>query len=176
MARLGDLLADACEGGVSTPGARGEPSEALAKRVALLWPDVVGDEAAANSRPLRLWQGRLSASASSAAWAQTLQFLAGTVAGRLNERLGNGVVREVVFRHAGWEEDPVARARDNADRRDEPTGALAEFDSSDARSLSAEQIRALDEVEGLDLDPELKRRIASAMRLAFVRGQQDSVR
>ena len=76
----------------------------LAKVLAAVWPEVVGGEVAANARPLQLRNGRLVVSASSSAWAQTLQLMGDAIAGRLNERLGEGAVKTVIFRHAGWEE------------------------------------------------------------------------
>jgi hypothetical protein len=88
---------------------------------------------------------------------------------RLNERLGEGTVRRVVFRHAGWEERPRAR----------PSGAaMADDDALAGRAapLSPEHQAALAGVARLGLSPGLEEKITSAMRAAFVRGQQDSGR
>lgn len=218
---LGDAYSNVCSG-EALPGAdevapaapkalrapRGAPSVAggqranpaadqatdLARRLSAVWDEVVGAEVAANSRPLRLKQGRLTASASSAAWAQTLQFLSGSIVVRLNERLGEHVVNELVFHHAGWEEgvrkgparsfaglDGEAQAGQRgatvpASPPDAPLQASSPGAVHREPTLSSEQRRALESVEDLALEPELKRRIANAMRAAFVRAQQGSVR
>jgi hypothetical protein len=175
--RLGDLLGEA--GGVPPGATRGGPGDRDAEVLAVIWPEVVGDEVAANARPVQLKQGRLVVSASSSAWAQTLQLMGDAVAARINERMGERVVEEVVFRHAGWEERSAGRpvggpgGRVSAGR---PSGGHGPGQVGEGGALSAEQTAALAEVEALDLSPELRDKIAHAMEAAFVRAQQDSVR
>jgi hypothetical protein len=128
LTRVGDLLpgalgapapgAPGAEPGGSAPPAGDAPVTArgpagevglgqdLSRVVALVWPDVVGPEVAANAHPVQLRRRRLVVSASSSVWAQTLQLMSGAILERMNERLGPGSVEEVVFRHAGWEERP----------------------------------------------------------------------
>ena len=185
--RLGDLLGEACGVPVSAtvPG-RGAPagsSQDPARLLAVVWPDVVGEEVAANARPVQLKQGRLVVSASSSAWAQTLHLMSEVITARVNERLGAGAVERVVFRHAGWEDNPPRRAAGGAPTaktRGPGAGTAdtgpATASASDAGPLSAEQMDALAGVERLGLGPELQERITRAMKTAFVRGQQDSVR
>jgi hypothetical protein len=185
--RLGDLLGDAC--GVPVPAtapgrsATTDSSRDPARLLAIVWPDVVGEEVAANAQPVQLRQGRLVVSASSSAWAQTLHLMSEVIMARVNERLGAGAVERVVFRHAGWEDKPPRRAAGGA-----PTakaggpgagashGGSAAASAGDPGPLSSEQVDALSEVERLGLAPELQERITRAMKAAFVRGQQDSVR
>ena len=186
--RLGDLLGDVCEvpGGREAPGAprpvRGpRPRRAgvvpvvsaaaasdPARRVALVWPEAVGTEVAANARPVQLRNGRLTVSVSSSAWAQTLQFLSEAITVRLNEKLGEEVVESVVFRHAGWEE---RLRRDSGPEPAADTGRPAA-----SPRLSADQREALAQVAALDLPAGLRERITQAMEAAFVRGGPDSVR
>jgi hypothetical protein len=149
-----------------------------ARLLALVWPDIVGAEVAANASPVQLKGGRLTVSASSAAWAQTLQFMSGEICGRLRETLGAGVVEKVVFRHAGWAESaprascsPPSGVPDQGSDRS-PAAPQDGFD----RPLSQEQKEALAVVEMLDLPSDLRTRIARAMEAAFVRGEQDNVR
>ena len=156
----------------------------------MIWPELVGDEVAANAQPVQLKQGRLVVSASSSAWAQTLQLMSDAIVARINEHLGDGVVERVVFRHAGWEErptgrssagpaavrrlgrgeDPRARSTTTGDGPDPAGGA------DTLPALSAEQKAVLAQVETLDLSPELREQILRAMEAAFVRAQPDSVR
>jgi hypothetical protein len=84
---------------------------------------------------------------------------------RLNEFLGPGTVEQIVFRHAGWQEHPWGSAEDPAESQPVQPGPL-----------SAQQRKALAAVEDLGLPADIRDRILRAMRVAFVRGQHDSVR
>jgi hypothetical protein len=203
-------LASPAEDAPATARAHGsaeriELGQDLSRVVALVWPDVVGPEVAANARPVQLRRRRLVVSASSSVWAQTLQLMSGAILERMNERLGPGSVEEVVFRHAGWEERPRRYAGQGvADMQGVPPSAPPSAPASPGATggqlsaplppespalpgelscgplllppLTAEQKGALAAVERLDLAPELREKIISAMRAGFVRAQQDSVR
>lgn len=78
----------------------------MSRRLAVVWPDVVGPEGAANSHLHALRNGRLTVATSSSAWAQALQDRSGEVVKRLAQALEPGVVTSVLFRPAGW--DPCA--------------------------------------------------------------------
>lgn len=161
--------------------------EEPARLVATVWPDVVGEEVAANARPVYLQRGRLVVSTSSSAWAQTLQLMGGAIVERLRERLGAGLVEQAVFRHAGWEGRPPASAgpapivavpagsRDGSEGPHGEAGAGVGGDAGRAYSqgLSREQKEALTAVERLDLPDDLRSKIVRSMRAAFVRGGQD---
>ncbi len=176
--RLGDLLNDACGppasgegaqrrvGGMEAP-AGNEPGAmsglSVARLLASTWTETVGDEVAANARPVQLRQGRLTVSASSSAWAQTLQLMAETIKDRLNERLGAEVVSEVVFRHAGWEGSgrrfPVGAAGGGSGARIAGT----------APAPTPEEEAAIAGVKELGLDTDLEDSILRAMRASFGR-------
>lgn len=107
-----------CEGGADrdNAGATGAPdrpgegasakvAEAdIAQHIAAVWSEVVGVEVAANALPTYYRNGRLVVSTSSSAWAQTLLLMSEMLKSRLNARLGGEHIRQVRFRHAGWEE------------------------------------------------------------------------
>ena len=61
------------------------------RRLAAVWPDVVGPEVARNAQPRTLRRGRLVVATSSSVWAQTLQHMAGEILPRLNEALAAGL-------------------------------------------------------------------------------------
>jgi hypothetical protein len=177
--RVGNLLGEFCEAVASpvcaqnqasderstaTTGAKKTPTD-LSRALAAVWPEVAGVEVAANASPVQLRTGRLVVSTSSSVWAQTLQYMSDDLADRLNKHLGAGVVRQIVFRHAGWEERPPGETSDR--RTPEPTAVGA---------LSNEQKQALEELERLDLPPAVREQVERAMRASFVRTQRDSVR
>jgi hypothetical protein len=187
--RVGSLLGDFCEAaasvvpsggarrghapGVPTEGApdvglardAGTPRGDLTRLLAVVWPEIAGADVAANARPVQFKRGRVVVSVSSSVWAHTLQYMGDDLKTRLNERLGPGVVGQIVFRHAGWEERP----------RGEP-GDRSVTDRAGGQMLSEEQTEALGQLESLNLPPEIRDSIARAMKASFVRGEQDSVR
>ena len=78
--------------------------DAISRRLTTVWPEVVGEEISAHTKPLQLKQGRLTVSTSSSAWAHTLQFMAEDIGKSLNTCLGvEGLVKEIRFWSAGWE-------------------------------------------------------------------------
>jgi hypothetical protein len=78
---------------------------------------------------------------------------------RLNRSLGEDAVREMVFRHAGWETGPQAPST----CREQRLGpvAPAAFEPND------EQAAALEEVERTCGDAQLREQIIRAMKAAF---------
>lgn len=215
FAQLGDLLGERFDAARARPqpskhsraalpasGATADSALDRAAEIARAWPEVLGHEAAANTQPMRLSQGRLVVATSSTAWAQSLQFMEGTIAARLNERLRSPadapVVERIAFRHAGWQS--IARSSD--ERGDDqvaqtpPRGETGEALAADAaqatvcqaaagdtgrenrgvREFTPEQEAALRSVEDLDLAPQLAAKIIGAMKASFVRGERESVR
>jgi predicted nucleic acid-binding Zn ribbon protein len=161
------------------------PSQDVARALAAVWPEVAGADVAANAQPVQLKGGRLTVSTSSSVWAQTLQCMSANLATRLNQRLGHGVISQIVFRHAGWEE----RSRTAPTTSAELSGPSAAGgppsrqvtdrqgpDPAEGGRLSAEQRQALAEVEKLDLPPAIREKVVGAMRASFVRTQRPPVR
>jgi hypothetical protein len=138
----------------------------IERLLAMRWEDIVGTDIAQNSAPVRLTNGRLVVTTSSAAWAQTLQLMAEDIRQRTNDALQCDAVRGVVFRHAGWEHRP-GRTGQTGSEGGGPRG------DEHGRHFSEEEKAALRQVETLDLSPALKEKIARAMRVSFVRGRQD---
>lgn len=82
-----DLLAD-----------RGWEREAAVGGVFGRWPQIVGPELAAHTRPEKFEDGEVVIVADSTAWASQARLLAQMLIRRLNEELGEGTVRRVRVR------------------------------------------------------------------------------
>jgi hypothetical protein len=63
-----------------------------------LWPEVVGPTVAARAMPLRIIKGTLTVVVSSGPWKQELGFLKGMMKDKLNDRLGDEVVKDIVLK------------------------------------------------------------------------------
>lgn len=63
----------------------------------LAWSEVAGSALAAQARPLRLQRGRLELAVPAAVWRAHLSFTKQELIERLNQRLGQEVVRELVL-------------------------------------------------------------------------------
>ena len=68
-----------------------------AYRVWTFWDAEVGEAIAAHARPAALHGGVLSVRVDSAAWMQELQFLKEGLRERLNQRLGEPLIRDIYF-------------------------------------------------------------------------------
>lgn len=180
LERLGSLV----------PGAlgKGMPAE---RRVAVVWPEVVGPEVARNAQPRTLRAGRLVVATSSSVWAQTLQHMAGEIVPRLNEALAVGsegavdgekpadalMIREAVFRPAGWDPGAAAGAAPalgappgDLDRGSVGWGAKGPGPRRpDGRRLTAEEESAVEAVRREACDADLGERISRAMRASLER-------
>jgi hypothetical protein len=169
--RVGDLLGDFCETAAAPAAGPGREQHAewpggraargdTARTLAAAWPRIAGAEVAANAVPVQLKAGRLVVSTSSSVWAHTLQYMAHDLMSRLNDYLGPGAVKQIVFRHAGWEERPHGETPAQREAAGQEPG----------------QKDALAQLEGLDMPPAIREAMARAMKAAFIRSQRDSVR
>jgi predicted nucleic acid-binding Zn ribbon protein len=77
---------------------RGWETQAAGASVLSRWPELVGEQVAAHSRPTRLRDGELVIEADSTAWATQLRLLSRQLTDKLREQLGPGVVRSLVVR------------------------------------------------------------------------------
>ena len=117
-------------------------------RAESLWPEVVGAEAAAHSRPAAFRQGRLTVFCDAPAWAHELTFLGEEIRHRLDELLGGGVVKELRFKSGRRKPAPEA----SVVPAPEPPRTV------DAARLESEMAPSLEKVR----DPELRRLILQA--------------
>ncbi len=76
-----------------------------------VWPEVVGTALAGRAQPLRIINGTLTVAVSSAPWMQELRFMTAMMKEKLNLRLGDEVVKEIVLK-AGRVSLPPAEAPD----------------------------------------------------------------
>lgn len=136
----------------------------LQRRVVAAWPEVVGAEVARNTQPRTLRGGRLTVATSSSVWSQTLQLMAEEIVAGLNAALRETVVKEVLFRPAGWDPrgalpaDDVSFDRGGQDRFQPPP-----------RALTRAEEEAVEAVRKAAPEPSLGDRIAGAMRAALGR-------
>ena len=79
-------------------GDQGWQTEAAMGSVFGRWPQIVGADLAAHTRPDRFTEGELLVIADSTAWATQVRLLAGTLVRRLNSELGEGTVTKVKVR------------------------------------------------------------------------------
>jgi predicted nucleic acid-binding Zn ribbon protein len=84
---IADLLAD-----------RGWERSAAVGGVFGRWPDIVGPDLAAHTKPESFEDGEVVIAADSTAWATQVRLLARTLVRRLNEELGDGTVTKVKVR------------------------------------------------------------------------------
>jgi len=85
-------------------------------RVWGVWEEAVGEIVARHARPSKIQKGLLFVSVSDSVWMQELQFLKEMIKEKINERLGEPVVKDIFFvlggvRGGHWEEREVSPVR-----------------------------------------------------------------
>ncbi len=91
----------------------GGPSADVTTSLVRRWPELVGPNVGANSRPVRLRDGTLTVAVADPAWATQLRFLEATLLERLQAELGADAVSAIEVRvRAGALRDRAGNARD----------------------------------------------------------------
>lgn len=114
-----------------------------------MWPEVVGRDAAAHSRPVGLRAGVLQAEAEGPMWVQELSAQRARIASDINRRLAGAAVREIRFRHVA--------PRPHPGRRQEPPATASEEEPS------AEEMAAVERAAAEIADPEVREAARRAM-------------
>lgn len=128
---------------------------ALGALIAEMWPEVVGAEAAAHSRPAGLRGGVLTAEVAAGIWAQELSARRGGFAEEINRRLGTRAVTEIRFKQVSG--DPASRGAAGAGG---PPGPVDD-------TLTPEELADVERIASEIADPEVREAARKAMRSQF---------
>jgi hypothetical protein len=142
-AAAGDLLRE-------LPALRGLEPKLREYRAWLIWDQVVGPQIAARARPIRVRDAVLEVRVDQPVWMQQLQLLKPKILARLNERLGEGVLRDIFLR------------RGAIPPRETPTEPADPF-AWKAIPLSPEEQAAIEKVLAPLTDPELQSRLRTIL-------------
>lgn len=124
---------------------------AYAALIQEMWPEIVGAEAAARSRPGALRGDTLLAEVEAGMWAQELSARRGQFTAEINRRLGTRVIADIRFTQvAGW---PKARPEEASSEG--PRGAEPELTAEEQAAIE----RATEEIG----DPEIREAARRAM-------------
>ncbi len=99
-----------------------------------LWDEVVGEGIASHTKPLKVYDGRLTVLVESPSWTQELTFLKNGIMERLNKSIGKGVIKDIYFK------------------------------VGEIRPLPEEKPTPLVDLEGIELDREKERRIEESLK------------
>lgn len=112
-------------------------------RALVVWDEVVGDQIARQTRPLRMREGVLEVTVAQPVWMQQLQLMKPQILKRLNERLGGTTVTDIFLKRGRLQPRP----------EEEPE--LPPLWTT--VTLSAEESRQIREAVAKLEDPELRR-------------------
>jgi len=70
-------------------------------RAVELWPQVVNEQVSKHTTPIMIKNGILTVLTSSSVWAQELRYTKKEMISKLNEKIGEEVVRDIRFRGGG---------------------------------------------------------------------------
>jgi len=121
-----------------------------------LWPEVVGPAIAPRAQPLKIVNGTLTVSVSSGPWMQELNFLKGMIREKLNDRLGEEIVKEIVLKSGKIEKALQDAIDDDLPRK---------------KRLTPRQLTLIDEQSAAIADPETREAFVALMRASLENGQ-----
>jgi len=130
--------------------ARGMERKLREYRAWEIWEQVVGAQIASHARPLRLRDGVLEVRVDQPIWMQQLRLMAPQILAKLNQTLGEELVREIYWRRGTLKP---------AEAPSEPAKPFKLPPLTEEESRAAEQVAA-----ALD-DPELRQALASLLKL-----------
>ena len=102
------------------------------------WENIVGTAVASRTRPLRISAGQLTVSVASAPWMQQLSFMKSDLRQRINEFLGEEIVKEIVLKSG--------RLAETIENQGDELPVPREI-SQEHRSLIQKNLSQTDEVE-----------------------------
>jgi predicted nucleic acid-binding Zn ribbon protein len=143
---LGDLVT----AGLERVGLKGAVKERAAVEI---WSGVVGNKTASVTKVDRVRDGIIYVTCRDSMWAQQLHFLRPLIIGKLNERLGGEVIKEIRLSGRGYQK--------GADREEE----RARSEKSEKEPVLTESdLAAIDAAVGGIENPELAERVMRALR------------
>ncbi|OHB26342.1 MAG: hypothetical protein A2X84_09600 [Desulfuromonadaceae bacterium GWC2_58_13] len=99
-ATMGSLIVDMLQ-------KRGLEDKVREYRTWQIWDETVGPQIAARARPVRIREGVLEIRVDQPVWMQQLQLMKPKILGRLNERLGGGILKDLFLRQGRITPPPV---------------------------------------------------------------------
>ncbi len=153
-ARIGALVEDVLH-------ARGFEDKIREYRTWLIWDETVGPQIAARARPVRIRDGVLEIRVDQPVWMQQLQLMKPLLLGRLNDRLGGAVLRDLFLRQ-GKNAPVVPPPAPPAP----PAWLRIELDDRDRREIEA----ALGSLDDPELKEQLRRILIRQKQLAKSKG------
>jgi len=125
------------------------------------WADVVGERAAAASRPEAIRDGILFVACKSAAWAQELTLLKDRVVQELNKRAGSKVITDVRFSGSGL---PKSSEASVGEEQEQPSPKEIHEVTLNAAELSRVE-KAAEGIQDEDLAEKIRGALRSRLKL-----------
>lgn len=109
------------------------------------WDEAVGESIASHTRPIKVYDGRMTVLVESPSWTQELTFLKNRIMERLNKRMGKEVIKDIYFKIGEINPAPLERS-----------GAKKSFPEE-------KKEKAMD-LERVKLDQEKRRKIEESLK------------
>lgn len=114
-----------------------------------IWAKAVGPQIASRAKPSAIRNGTLTVTVSSAPWLQQLNFLKVQICEKLNEAIGEELVKDIYLKAGSLKEDTELSADNKQVKKRAP------------RNLTPEEINGIAKATGEISDPELRNTLAS---------------
>ena len=113
------------------------------------WNDAVGENIASHTKPVKVYDGRMTVLVESSSWTQELTFLKSGIMERLNSTIGKKVIKDIYFKIGEVKEKPASSAGPPMRRKEGIDLERVKLDREKRRKIE----ESLKKIE----DPEIKR-------------------
>lgn len=124
------------------------------KSAKVLWAEVVGEKTASVTRIDTIRDGVIFLTCRDSLWAQQLHFLCPMIIQKLNERLGNGVIKDIKLSGVGFRKGQAAQ-----EEKERPF-----HKHEDAPPLTKEEIAEVEEVASHIPNPDLAEKVLRGLK------------
>ena len=112
------------------------------------WNDAVGENIALHTKPLKVYDGRMTVLVESSSWTQELTFLKSGIMERLNSTIGKKVIKDIYFKIGNVKE---------------PASSTSTVDADEASAGPPMRRKKTIDLESVKLDKEKRKRIEESL-------------
>ena len=117
------------------------------------WNDAVGENIALHTRPIKVYDGRLTVLVESSSWTQELTFLKSGIMERLNSTIGKKVIKDIYFKRGEINPAPLQR---NGVKKSFPEDREEKIDLESVKLDKGKRRKIEESLKKIE-DPEIKK-------------------
>ena len=134
------------------------------------WAEAVGKNIALHTRPLKVYDGRMTVLVESSSWTQELTFLKSGIMERLNNTIGKKVIKDIYFKVGEVKEKPASSAGPPMRRKEGIDLERVKLDREKRRKIE----ESLKKIEDPEIKKILKNFLTKEAKYETIRDKQEA--